>query len=208
VGRREQIIEAAARVMSKRGVDGVRLVDVAREADVSIGLIQHYFESREHLLAATFESFNDGFIRDWEEAAREHPDPVEGLAMLLHLSVFERDDWRELWWPLWVEFWSISLRDERFRRQYEVIYDKWKNPFRQAIVAGTSQGVFAPTASIDDVVDGLTARIEGLRVQALLEPTRMPRERMFEIIIGSVEQDLGCTLQLDLDRAAGEPQKA
>lgn len=105
--------------------------------------------------------------------------------------------------PIWVEFWSISLRDEQFRRQYEVIYDKWKNPFREAIVAGISQGVFAPTSSVGDVVDRFTATIEGLRVQALLEPARMPRERMFELLNGFLEQELGCTLRLDLDRAAG-----
>lgn len=183
--------------MAKRGVDGVRLADVAREAGISIGLIQHYFDSRVQLLAATFEAFNNAFIDNWKKSVTEHPDPVARVRMLIHLCVFERDDWRELWWPLWVEFWSISLRDDQFRAQYEDIYERWRVSIREAIQVGISEGMFTPESPVDDVVDRLTATIEGLRVQALLEPARMPRDRMFSLLLRFVEQELRCPVPGD-----------
>ena len=67
--RRVQVLEATVRVISERGAERTRLADVSRAAEVSIGLIQHYFGSRDDLLAAAFEFFNDLWIRGWEGAA-------------------------------------------------------------------------------------------------------------------------------------------
>lgn len=194
--RRTQILEATARVVSKRGVGRTRLADVSRSAGVSIGLIQHYFKTRDALLAATFDFFNDAFTSDWEAAAREEDDPADRVLSLLRLSVFEREGWREIAWPIWIEFWSLCNRDLRFRAQYASIYQKWREPFNQAIAEGVASGQFQPTSDIEDVVDRLTAEIEGLRVRAVLEPDRMHRERMLDFLVRTVEQELNCSLQV------------
>ena len=55
---------------------------------------------------------------------------------------------------------------------------------------GVAHGDFSPRNSVEDVVDRLTAQIEGLRVHALLEPARLSRERMFALLKAQVEQDL------------------
>ena len=47
--RRDDLLTAAATVMGRMGFERMRLRDVASEAGVSIGLLQHYFETREQL---------------------------------------------------------------------------------------------------------------------------------------------------------------
>ncbi|MGH7966716.1 MAG: TetR/AcrR family transcriptional regulator [Candidatus Binatia bacterium] len=192
--RRSQILEATARVISRRGAERTRLVDVAHSAGVSIGLIQHYFKTRDALLAATFVFFNDAFIGDWEATAETEDDPARRLLSLLRLSVFERDAWRDIAWPIWIEFWSLCSRDKTFRNQYSSIYKKWREPFNDAIIEGMATGQFRSTSTSEDIVDRLTAQIEGLRVRALLEPERMPRVRMFESVVRTAEQELNCLL--------------
>lgn len=49
--RRQKIVEAVFRVLGDRGVDGVSLRDVANEAGVSMGAVQHYFQSKDEMLA-------------------------------------------------------------------------------------------------------------------------------------------------------------
>ena len=188
--RRAQILEAAARVISERGADRARLVDVARAAGVSIRLIQHYFSSRDELLAAAFDYFNDLWMRDWEAAAAAEADPPHKLSTLLRFSSFEFEGWREVQWRIWVEFWSLCNRDPRFRAHYAGIYDTFRKPFRAVILEGVERGDFTPRASVEDVVDRLTAQIEGLRVHALLEPDRVSRERMFGLLLALAEQEL------------------
>lgn len=189
--RRAQVLEAAVRVISERGVERTRLIDVARSAQVSIGLIQHYFENRDELLASSFDFFNDLWIRDWEKASRTEADPPRKLVTLLRLSSFEFEGWHEVQWRIWVEFWSLCNRNPNFRAHYSSIYDAFRRPFREVVVEGIARGDFVPRSTVEDVVDRLTAQIEGLRVHALLEPERVSRERMFELLLTAAQEELG-----------------
>lgn len=191
--RRTQILEATARVISERGADRTRLADIARAAGVSIGLIQHYFSSRDELLEASFVQFND-WMRDWAAAVAAEADPPHKLSTLLRFSSFEYEGWREVQWRIWLEFWSLCIRHPRFRAQYAGIYDTFRKPFREVILEGIESGDFKPRASAEDVVDRLTAQIEGLRVHALLEPDRVSRERMFDLLLVAAEQELHFSL--------------
>ena len=56
--RRAAIIAATARVIVTNGVDSTRLADVAEEAGVSVGLIQHYFVTRDELLRLRISDIN------------------------------------------------------------------------------------------------------------------------------------------------------
>ena len=185
------MLEATVRVVSERGAERTRLSDVARAANVSIGLIQHYFESRDELLVSSFDYFNDLWIGDWEKASRSEADPPQKLMRLLRLSAFEFEGWHEVQWRIWVEFWSICNRNPKFRASYAKIYDTFRGPFRDVIVEGVTRGDFSPRSTVEDVVDRLTAQIEGLRVHALLEPERVSRDRMFALLQTLAEQDLG-----------------
>ena len=53
--RREQLIEAALAVFAHKGVDGASVKDIARAAAVTPGLLYHYFDSKEGLVAAVLE---------------------------------------------------------------------------------------------------------------------------------------------------------
>ena len=116
--RRAQVLYATARVISERGAERTRLVDVARAADVSIGLIQHYFESRDALMAAAFEFCTDRWNRRLEQTAATEANPVRRLLALLRMASFEMEGWHEVQWRIWIEFWSLCDRDPAFRAQY------------------------------------------------------------------------------------------
>jgi AcrR family transcriptional regulator len=54
--RREQIITAAMEVFARKGYNQASNKDIARQAGITPGLIYHYFESKEALLKAIFET--------------------------------------------------------------------------------------------------------------------------------------------------------
>ncbi len=56
--RRTSILEAAARCIARNGVRGLRVHDVAGEANVSTSLLYYHFKDRDGLLAATLEHIN------------------------------------------------------------------------------------------------------------------------------------------------------
>lgn len=53
--RRELIIEAAIKVFAEKGFDASSNRDIAKEANITTGLIYHYFKSKNDLLWATIE---------------------------------------------------------------------------------------------------------------------------------------------------------
>ena len=211
-----QILEATARVISARGAANTRLADVAREASVSVGLVQHYFGSKLTLMMAAFRFFNDQWIDGWEAAANSEPDPIKKLVVLLRHSAFEFEQWREVQWRIWIEFWSISSRDADFDALYPEIYERFHAPFRDALTAGVETGAFTIQGTVADVVDRLTAEIDGLRVRVLLQPehagamTPMSRARMLSLLVRSAEEQLGCTLPIaavDVEHPAGPTER-
>jgi AcrR family transcriptional regulator len=196
------VLDAAARSIGAKGADRVRLRDVARTAGVSIGLIQHYFETRDALLHEAFEAFNNEFVQEWERISSTEPDPVERVDQLLRLSSYEADGWEGIAWAIWFEFWSICRRDEDFLPQYRTIYEEWRRPFREAIQYGVDKGHFAPKSPVDDVVDSLIAQIEGLRLAVSLEPARVSRDRMLALLRSFAAHELGVAFR---GEATGRP---
>ena len=191
---RGRIVAAAARVISARGVADSRLIDVARAAGVSIGNVQHYFATREDLLAAAFDAVNDSSISDWEAMASKEPGAPGRLSAMLRLAALGRPGQDESGWALWVEFWALAKRNARFRAEYDIIYAKWRGTLVRAVADGAESGQFRPRDSVRDTVDRLTAVIEGLAIRSMLDPTEMPGERVFELVVRAAELELECSL--------------
>ena len=55
--RERIIIDAALKVFSRKGYADTRMADIAREAEMSYGLVYHYFENKEKLFDAIVEEW-------------------------------------------------------------------------------------------------------------------------------------------------------
>ena len=70
--RRKTILRAAVEVFSRKGYQGCRIADVAREAGVAYGLVYHYFHNKDELLEQVFKWGWSGFLsRVTAEIARD-----------------------------------------------------------------------------------------------------------------------------------------
>jgi TetR/AcrR family transcriptional regulator, cholesterol catabolism regulator len=59
--RRQRIIDAAERLMIDLDYDRIQVKDVADEADVALGTLYRYFNSKDHLFACALRSWSQGF---------------------------------------------------------------------------------------------------------------------------------------------------
>ncbi|MCG5212651.1 TetR/AcrR family transcriptional regulator [Streptosporangium sp. KLBMP 9127] len=57
--RRKLIAEALVRVAAKRGLEAVSLRHVAEEADVSLGMVQHYFRTKDEMMTFAMDVVRD-----------------------------------------------------------------------------------------------------------------------------------------------------
>jgi AcrR family transcriptional regulator len=187
--RRPQILAAAARVIARRGLTGLRLADVASEAGVSIGTVQHYFGTRQRLLMATFTFETERSLNRWLSAEDDGADAWQQLLALVDI-VLDPPTFRERW-TRWLQFWAAYAREPRLRRSIGATYDRWRAPFERAIGAGIESGDFAPELPLDSVVDRALALLDGLALQVLLEAPGMTLERMRALFVAGLASDLG-----------------
>lgn len=79
--RRRHIIEAVFAIVDTAGTDQVTIRNVAAEAGVSVGRVQHYFPTKDALLSEAFAAINDrGTVR---VDAQQDEDPAAMLTALV-----------------------------------------------------------------------------------------------------------------------------
>ncbi|MEU6410760.1 TetR family transcriptional regulator [Microbispora sp. NPDC046933] len=86
--RREEIAQAALRLCARDGLAGVTIGQVAQEAGVSKGLVQHYFAGKADLLRASAHVLRGEIERHVREAVRDAHGPADTLRRVL-LAIVE-----------------------------------------------------------------------------------------------------------------------
>jgi TetR/AcrR family transcriptional regulator, transcriptional repressor of bet genes len=84
--RRRQIVEALWRVTTDRGLESVSLRQVAAEAGVSVGMVQHYFKDKDELLVFALDSLSahaGGRVARGIDALAEPGDPRKQVRAML-----------------------------------------------------------------------------------------------------------------------------
>lgn len=88
---REAILETASRLFRERGVDGVGVAEVAKEAGLTHGCLYGQFESKDALVAAVCAHSLARSAERWEQRCADAPDePVAAIAAH-YLSPSHRD---------------------------------------------------------------------------------------------------------------------
>ncbi|GAA5184599.1 TetR/AcrR family transcriptional regulator [Rugosimonospora acidiphila] len=86
--RREQITEAVFRLIAAHGMEAISLRDVAAEAGVSMGLVQHYFRSKDEMLHFAMDSLGQRVARRFAARIARLPAP-RTVRTVLRTAMFE-----------------------------------------------------------------------------------------------------------------------
>lgn len=178
--RHQEILDAAAHVITERGLAETRISDIAERCGVSPGLILYYFESKDRLLVEALTYANDKYYLAQSRELRRIPSAKRQLERLVDLSVpgllpeYERLEE----WALWIEIWVLALRDPNLAREREALDRRWRQSIADIVRAGRETGEFPPGEDADDLGLQLGALIDGLAVQVLMNDTQVSPERM------------------------------
>jgi AcrR family transcriptional regulator len=86
--RREDILQASLHLFAERGFHGTSMRDIARQADITEGLIYHYFASKRDLFRAIFEEYSFlPLLRTLPELAEQLD--LRGLLIVLARGFFD-----------------------------------------------------------------------------------------------------------------------
>lgn len=148
--RRDQILDAAAKVFAEKGYHPTTIKDIAREAAIADGTIYNYFENKMALLLGIFGRMQEAAMREVVPQVLEAPDFPSFLGMLLQQ-------------PL------LALREGNFALFRIIVSEIMVN---EDLRAQYGQQIFEPMLALDETVFPLQAAKYGV---TLTEPKLMVR---------------------------------
>jgi AcrR family transcriptional regulator len=168
--RREQIVMAAWRCVSREGFHKTTMADVIGESGLSAGAVYIYFRSKDEIIAAIAERAV-GTIDEFfaELLAREPvPTPAEALhaltAEVARLGSDPEKDMGRVALPAWGE----AIRDGAMREMVAGKYTRLRGRFEQLVERMQAAGHVDPGAPPGEVAQVLFGLMPGFIVQRLI----------------------------------------
>lgn len=176
-------------LVAERGLTAVRLVDVAAASGVSVGMIQHYFRSRDALLDQAFHDYCMTVVERMRTAAGTGDDPWGRVVALCRAATAStRMRQRAV---TWLDFVNQAARDPRRRRVVQQVYEAWFDALRTVIDDGAREGVFQLTDDPAVVAEQLVTMVDGLDVAVAMRLRRADQNWRESRLIGAARALLG-----------------
>ena len=162
--RRTAILSTAEALLAVHGFDALRLRDVSKAAGVSIGLIQHYFTTRDELLYETMRVASERRADQWTQLARGKRTARDKVTALLEGSINDRHRC-----VIWLETCAAATRHPDLLPDVQRTQDSWRRALGEAIEQGIEADEFSATIPAGEAVDLLVSLIDGLMVAAAID---------------------------------------
>ncbi len=192
--RKPQLLAAAAEVIAERGIAATRIADVAERAGTSPSGVLYWFDSRDELLAEAL-ARRSGRFHDELAAHRAARRSAARLATLIDRSVGGDD------WVLWMELWTLALRDAAMSETRQRLDDRWRAQIAAIIGDGQASGDFRGPDPERAALE-LAALIDGLAVQVALGDRLVTPELMRSTCLEVAERLLEVELPAPAEAAA------
>jgi TetR/AcrR family transcriptional regulator, fatty acid metabolism regulator protein len=139
--RRDQITAVAYKVVSQKGYYDFTIMDIAREAGLSTGLILYYFENKQNLLLNVFRETQRNVRDNLQQQLEKAEDPLGKLEIFIDQSflLFEKE---KDYFYLLFEFWTQLKRNKNIRQMIQKLYQGYRNELSIILKAGMERDVF------------------------------------------------------------------
>jgi len=173
--RRQALVAAAETVLAREGVGGTSVRTICAEAGVSPGLLRHYFEGVDDLIAAAYEAVGQRI-----DAALDAALEAAGLSayerLLAYLGAsFAPPVLDPQLLAAWIGFWSLVKTKPRIAAIHAASYADFRARLETLLgQAGVGETRLAAIA--------LTAIVDGLWLELCLDPATFSPEEAHAVV--------------------------
>jgi len=187
--RRPQLIQATMEVIDQVGLQAASVALIGRTAQVSPGIINHYFGGKDGLLEATMrqvlKDLGDGIT---QELAQVDPDDVVGRLLAIVRGNFNPRQLDSHVVKTWLAFWAQAMHHPVLFRLQRVNAQRLLSHLRRELkrVVTAERAQFIATA--------IAALIDGIWLRGALNPEGIDVDQALEIITDYLERQLPAEL--------------
>lgn len=191
-GRRAQLVQAAKKAIAKRGLNGLRTIDVAAHSEVGAGSVAYYYPDLGDLVREVHEDAVSRFYWSRREQGSASEQPATRLARIVRSGIpSSRDDvdfqvLNELHTHAYRDAFHAGLMAEMYRLEVSL--------YAAVLREGVDAGVFTLSLSVDTAASNLVAMEDAYGLH-FMGGTPLEVEDIFRMIIANAEVLTGCKLE-------------
>ena len=175
--RRAEVVRATWEVIAAEGLEAATVRRIATQAECTTGLVTHYFDSKDDVLVAALRAVHRAAAQRML-AHLDGPDARDVLRAVL-LEALPLDAVKRLEWKVWLAFWGAAATDDRLRAEQTQRYSEWRALLAD-LVTKARPGESATITRA--AVDVLSSAVDGLGMQAVLEPSAFTPRRVRSVV--------------------------
>lgn len=166
--RKDQIVEAMFRIIHYNGFEKATLREIAREAGLSLGSVQHFFPKQKDIYTFAMDVIYQRFEERMERAVQVHQGALENAVRMLKQIVHVNTEEERMENDIWLKFSIMATMNpeyhetkDRFRRVNFHFAQDILNMLRQ-------NGYMKNSADIKDSANSLVIFIHGLVFESVI----------------------------------------
>jgi len=167
--RKRQITGAAYEIIAEKGYYNFTMMDIAKRAGVSSGLIHHYFKDKENMLVTLLREMQQTVRITTEQAIEEVVDPRKKLEIFMDRA-FDLVESNKEYLYVTYDFLTQIKYNERMQRIMSKLYRGYRETMVGILKEGKTKGVFN---EVDEhyVATFFTSIFLGLELQYVIDNT-------------------------------------
>jgi len=172
--RRRQLIDATINCIARKGLGGMTLSDVAREAGLSQGIVNLHFDSKDNLLAETLRHLAEEYGEQFTKALDKAPDaPAAKLLAILEMDLKPAlCDRRKL--AVWFAFWGEVRAVPTYQKICQARDQKNQDVIEGLVGDIIDEGDY-PHLDAHTVAEALAVMTDGMWLSYLVNPKTFSR---------------------------------
>ncbi|MEU1788438.1 TetR family transcriptional regulator C-terminal domain-containing protein [Streptomyces sparsogenes] len=190
--RRQALVSAAGRAIAERGLEGLRIKDIADAAGVSQGSVLYYYPELDDLVLEVHRGAVEGYLASRQRAYDEAPaeNPAARLRALLHSGLPSMTDD-----PVHGLLYELHRRAGRSPGHAELMTSLFAREvalYTTVLEVGAAIGEFSLAAPAHDLAHGLVALEDGYGLHIVSHNAALRPDRARELILAHARAVTGC----------------
>lgn len=190
--RRQALVSAAGRAIAERGLEGLRIKDIADAAGVSQGSVLYYYPELDDLVLEVHRGAVESYLASRQRAYDEAPagHPAARLTALLHSGLPSMTDD-----PVHGLLYELHRRAGRSPGHAELMTSLFAREvalYTTALEVGAATGEFSLAAPAHDLAHGLVALEDGYGLHIVSHNAALRPDRARELILAHARAVTGC----------------
>lgn len=180
--RRRRIAEVCVDVIGREGLEAATIRRIAAEVGFSTTIVTHYFADKQELLVWAYRVLAEEAEAHFAAVAAR--DPADLVGSLLAMTAADETGLRR--WRAYVAFWDRASRDPVFAAEQRMRIEDALARIAQVVRARNGE-----RGDVGRISRLLNALVQGISVQALVDPESWSFEQIRSALAHQVETVLG-----------------